>query len=253
MPIFGPFSYHKSEYGLLEPAIPRLEWAAVQIKLDRYFTEKKTSLSGLNILLLPHQTRIVVVTKSIVTTRIRIVTTTITVVAVTSETGTTTILVCWGVINKTFCWDSKVIFSVFSERSLLKVGIWDDGERPFALSRAWRPLPSRAYSELSYKVKIFVYVVEKWIVGVWGCRRQRCWSYRQIAMVLGYRQKGTAASLPVYILIVMCFSFVGEGTSSSSPGNHHHSIDFNFCEISAKRQADCRFNEKSFFQHERQL
>jgi len=52
------------------------------------------------------------VTILIVTTTIWIVTTTITVVTVTSKIVTATILVCWGYINKTFCWGNKVIFSV---------------------------------------------------------------------------------------------------------------------------------------------
>jgi len=36
-----------------------------------------------------------------------------TVVCVTSESVTTTILVCWGYINKMFCWGNEVIFSVW--------------------------------------------------------------------------------------------------------------------------------------------
>jgi len=66
-------------------------------------TEKKT--------LLPQQTRIVVVSISMVTTT-WIATITITVVTVTSKVVTPTILVCCGYINKTFCWGNKVIFSV---------------------------------------------------------------------------------------------------------------------------------------------
>ena len=63
-------------------------------------------------------------TISIVTTTIWIVATTITVVTsttVTSKIVTSTILVCWGYINKPFCWGNQVIFSVLRPKSRSKL------------------------------------------------------------------------------------------------------------------------------------
>jgi len=78
--------------------------------------KKKTLLPQQNVLLLwPQQNRIVVVTISIVTTTICIVTTTITVVTIASKIVTSTLVFCWGYINKTFCWGNKVIFSVVDQ------------------------------------------------------------------------------------------------------------------------------------------
>jgi len=53
------------------------------------------------------------------------------VVTVTSKIVTSTIPVCWGYINKTFCWGNKVIFSV---RNLRGAGI-KKNTLPVALSR----------------------------------------------------------------------------------------------------------------------
>ena len=73
------------------------------VKSDSAYTEKMTLLSKQNVLLIwPQPTKIVVVTISAVTTIIWIVITTITVVNVRSEIVTTTILICWGYINKPF-------------------------------------------------------------------------------------------------------------------------------------------------------
>ena len=77
------------------------------------FTGKMTLLSQQNVLLIyPQQTKIVELTILLVTVTIVIVVVTIHIV-VTSGIVTTKILVCWGYINKTFCWGNKVFFSVF--------------------------------------------------------------------------------------------------------------------------------------------
>ena len=76
------------------------------------YTEKMTVASTRRFVNIASAKQIVVVTISIVTTTIWSVTTTTTVVAVTRKIVTATILVCWGYINKTFCWGNKAIFSV---------------------------------------------------------------------------------------------------------------------------------------------
>jgi len=78
---------------------------------------EKITLSQQNILLISRQqTRIVGVTISVVTVTTVIVVVTINIVA-TIEIVTTTILDCWGYINKTFCWANSLFLRASAKYS----------------------------------------------------------------------------------------------------------------------------------------
>jgi len=128
-----------------------------------------TLLPQQNVLFIqPQQTRIVVVTITMVTTAIWIVTTTIIVVA-------TTILICWSYINKPFCWE-KILTSTITVVTTTILVCWSYIKKNVLLRKRGHFFPWKC-------TNIFQWVWS-WLKGEAGlqiscsCNDKICWSSR---------------------------------------------------------------------------